>query len=114
LFHSLIFFTSPVSVKVLEQMLAGVVGDHLDGVLFTYALAVEAVLAILNVAEDRLFGLRVPADHVHEAGFVALLAAHALFRRELDAVFGMDHAFPTFFKNSFLKLILSDGGAKIK
>lgn len=60
-------------------MLACIVGNYNDSFLLANRLAIEAVLAIFNILEDRLLVLCVPADNVYEAGLVAQLAADALF-----------------------------------
>jgi hypothetical protein len=70
----------------LEQPLAGVIGNYTDSFLLADALAIEAVLAVLNVLENRLPVFSVPADDVDEAGFVAKAAADALRGIKFDVV----------------------------
>jgi len=80
-----------VALKVLQQVLAGMIRDDLDRFLGTDALAVEAVLAVLNILEDRLLRLGIPADDVYEASLVAQLATDALLGIELDFVISENH-----------------------
>ena len=74
----------------LEQTFAGVIGNYTDSFLLALALAVEAVLAVLDILEDRLPVLLVPADDVDEAGLVAQAAADAFRGIKLDGVFCED------------------------
>lgn len=67
-------------------MLTCIVGNYNDSFLLANRLAIEAVLAIFNILEDRLLVLCIPTDNVYEAGLVAQLAANALFGIELDAM----------------------------
>ena len=90
-FVLLIALTSPVLVERLQQMLARVVGYHIDGLFFAQSHAEEAVLAVFNILEDRLFRLSIPADHVYEAGLVADLTADAFFSVKFYTVFRIYH-----------------------
>ena len=58
-------------------MLARIIGNDIDGILFTYALTVKAVLTVLDIFEYRLFKLFIPTYYVNKACLIAKLAAYA-------------------------------------
>ncbi len=49
-------------------------------------LAIDAMLAVLNIRENRLSVFGVPADNVDEAGLVAKTAAYAFRGIKFDFV----------------------------
>jgi hypothetical protein len=66
-----------IAVKGLQEFLAGVIGNDLYAAFFADGRAVKAVFAVLDILEDRLLFLFVPADDIHKARLVAQLAADA-------------------------------------
>ena len=49
------------------------------------------MLAVVNIEEQGLSCLSIPADNIHEAGLVAQAAAYALFGVEFNFMICLNH-----------------------
>ena len=73
-------------------MLARVVGNDLDGFLLADELAIEAMLAVFNILDNRLSVFLIPANYIDKASLVAKLAANAFLREKINAMISVDHS----------------------
>jgi hypothetical protein len=88
IFH--VFHPLPVTFERLKQPLAGIIGNYADSFLFADALAVEAVLTVFNILENRLFLFGIPTYDIDKASLVAESAAHALLWIKFNLMFSED------------------------
>ncbi len=83
--------SSQITVKRLQEFIAAEVRYHFNAAFLANGLAVKAMLAVLDVFENRLLLLLVPAYHIDKTCFIAQLATDAVFRLITDLMLCINH-----------------------